>query len=470
MDERRHVFHFGDHLTVDGIEMPVNDIRSKFLYPTATRLPGPADTALTDADGRKIVDIAKQFRFTSASAYALLCGWIALAPICGALRWRPHVWLTGGTGSGKSTILELFVLKLLGKLALPAQGSSTEAGIRQELSSDARPLVIEESEQNDELAERRIQNILTMIRQASSDSEARTLRGTVTGKSQSFYIRSMTLLCSVQVVLKQQADRDRIAKLSLKPKRDIDNRPQDWKFTSGGLKEIEKDKTISNRLLRRIINLLPVTLQNVEIFAELAANRLGTQREGDQYGTLLAGCWSLMNSGLVTIPEAEKFIDQFDLAPFVEDSEVEESTRCLNAFMAATLRTDHGKDLSIHEVVCAACGFETEGVTIRAEDAKALLRRHQMTIVGPKQAEPHDRFLALSNQATSIGKLLNGTPWAADWRGQLLRETDVVSTYENRTVSFGSHKSKCIAIALRTQLPTAETEFLDLGEEGTPPI
>ena len=31
-----------------------------------------------------------------------LAGWTTLAPICGALQWRPHVWLTGASGSGPS--------------------------------------------------------------------------------------------------------------------------------------------------------------------------------------------------------------------------------------------------------------------------------------------------------------------------------------------------------------------------------
>jgi nucleoid-associated protein YgaU len=32
----------------------------------------------------------------------LLAGWIALAPICGAMRWRPHLWLTAAAGAGKA--------------------------------------------------------------------------------------------------------------------------------------------------------------------------------------------------------------------------------------------------------------------------------------------------------------------------------------------------------------------------------
>ena len=64
-----------------------------------------------------------------ASAHFLL-GWLVLAPVCGALNWRPHIWLTGGAGTGKTTILKLFIRPLLGGVVQSATGGTTEAGLR----------------------------------------------------------------------------------------------------------------------------------------------------------------------------------------------------------------------------------------------------------------------------------------------------------------------------------------------------
>ena len=49
----------------------------------------------------EILELAQQFQWDVQASGMLLAGWVALAPICGALDWRPHIWLTGGAGTGK---------------------------------------------------------------------------------------------------------------------------------------------------------------------------------------------------------------------------------------------------------------------------------------------------------------------------------------------------------------------------------
>ena len=66
-----------------------------------------------------------------------MAGWTFLVPICWALKWRPHIWITGTAGSGKSTIQRGFCCGLIDEAALYAQGNSTEPGIRQELEDDS---------------------------------------------------------------------------------------------------------------------------------------------------------------------------------------------------------------------------------------------------------------------------------------------------------------------------------------------
>ena len=75
----------------------------------------------------------------------LLAGWVALAPTCGCLDWRPHIWLTGGAGTGKS-LIHRFISPLLHDMGVPVSGNTTEAGLRQTLKSDALPVVFDEAE------------------------------------------------------------------------------------------------------------------------------------------------------------------------------------------------------------------------------------------------------------------------------------------------------------------------------------
>lgn len=71
------------------------------------------------------------------------CRLVRPGALCGALKWRPRIWLTSGTGSGKSTIQNDFVSFLMNGISVYAQGNSTEAGIRQHLKSDALPVLFD---------------------------------------------------------------------------------------------------------------------------------------------------------------------------------------------------------------------------------------------------------------------------------------------------------------------------------------
>src|SRR3546814_12688673 len=91
--------------------------------------------------------------FPYTTLFRSLAGWIAIAVICGALNWRPHVWLTGSSGSGKSWLLDNVIRPLIGAIAVYCQSNSTEAGIRQTLATDARPVLFDEAESEDAKAQ-----------------------------------------------------------------------------------------------------------------------------------------------------------------------------------------------------------------------------------------------------------------------------------------------------------------------------
>ena len=110
----------------------------------------PANYALTDQEGARLLETARLFRWERDVSGVLFGGWVALAPICGALQWRPHGWITGEAGCGKTTAIEDFAYPLLNGVAVYAQGNSSEAGIRQDLAGDSLPVVFDELEANNE--------------------------------------------------------------------------------------------------------------------------------------------------------------------------------------------------------------------------------------------------------------------------------------------------------------------------------
>lgn len=105
VDEERVVFHAGDELLIRGMSCEPMQIKSRFIYERGERfLDLGRGTPLTDAEGKQLQSICHLLPWADNSALLadLLCGLIAMAPICGALDMRSHAWVSGPSGSGKA--------------------------------------------------------------------------------------------------------------------------------------------------------------------------------------------------------------------------------------------------------------------------------------------------------------------------------------------------------------------------------
>ncbi|CAN7774656.1 hypothetical protein [Paraburkholderia hospita] len=446
-DDGRAVFHHGGRLTVDGETVELEDIKSRFAYGIDIALPEPADEPLSDEDGQKLFKLATQFRWTMPGSAALLAGFAMLAPICGALKWRPHIWLTGGAGCGKSTVLNEYVFPLMNGTSLFAQGNSSEAGVRQWLKNDARPVLFDESESNEDGDIRRIQNVLSLIRQASTESEARTLKGTAGGEAMSFHIRSMFCLASIQVAIKHQADVERLTVMSLRPKREDENAAENWQKLKDDLYEIKRDKTLAARLMRRTLNMLPTIQKNIDVFATAAAKRFGSQRDGDQYGTLLAGCWSMMCSDVATIEQAEQMINGFDWSEHRdEDDKGDESTTALGELLGARIFTDDRvstSPLDLIKIVMDKAPMLSG--QIQPETAKKILGQHGMKVDDLDFNGIKGMYLFLENSNPERDKLMANSTFKVGLKRLLLNVKGAmkgsVKATGGATTSFPTRKS-----------------------------
>lgn len=440
-DKDRYVFHHGDRLTVDGTATDITRIASAYVYPMARRLPEPSETMLTAEEGKSLIRVAEMVRWSKPASAALLAGWTMLAPICGALKWRPHIWITGGAGSGKTTIQRDYVAALTGGVCVFAQGNSTEAGIRQELKADALPVLMDEAESNDDKERARMESIMAMIRQASSESHAKTLKGTISGQSMRFAVRSMFCLASVNTNLDKKADVDRLTKLVIRPPAMRTGGDDHWNKLSDELHKISTDETISSRLLARALVLLPTILKNVEVFTRVAAKFFGSQREGDQFGTMLAGAWSLCSDAIATDEAAMKLIERYEWDEHTEDNDQDDAERALEAVLGAKIRMGSAGDLTVYELVRESLTSYKVMDTVTAKEADAALRRHGIRV------DVQTDSLLFGTGVSNLKKLVERTSFVTDLRGQLLRLPDAHRN-EDKAIWFNGHKSKCVAIKL----------------------
>ncbi|MEY8688399.1 MAG: PriCT-2 domain-containing protein [Leptothrix sp. (in: b-proteobacteria)] len=442
VDDGRIVYHHGSSLTVDGEMMDVTQIRSRYVYELDRPLPDPAETPMGSDEGEMILDLAARFRWRTQGSAALVSGWVALAPICGALKWRPHIWIAGGAGAGKSTVLNDFVYFLTGGCALFAQGNSTEAGIRQTLRADALPVLYDESEQNTEQERQRVQSIIALIRQSSTESQARTLKGTAGGEAMGFHIRSMFCLASIQVGLRNQADIERMSQLNLRPKHEDKDPSGSWQTLNKMLAEMNSDSDLPARLLRRSIDLLPVTLKNIKVFCRAASERFGSVRDGDQLGTLLAGAWSLQSTEVASHDEAMEWIDRYDWSEIRDQSDTDTSEDALAALMERQVRVGN-VNATVYELVREARGLANKGMDVGQSAAEGALAR-----VGLKASK---EWLCVSNKSQALQDLMRGTAYEQDLRG-LLGRIKGADRNDNKPIWFAGGASKVVRIPLEKVL------------------
>jgi putative DNA primase/helicase len=417
-DQGRTVLHMGDRLVVDGDAIPITrSFKSAYLYQRSAALTGPGNASpLTDEEALAICELAERFHWEVPASGLLLAGWVTLAPICGALRWRPHIWLTASAGSGKSAILDRYVSPLLSDMGLHVAGNTSEAGLRQTLRADALPVVFDEAESNEKADQTRMQSILALARVASSESHAHMLKGSPGGDVTRFTIRSMFMMSSIATALKQGADRSRFAQLTLRNPTELPKaeRTAHWEALDRDLERcIGPDA--AKRLLARTMALIPTIRASVAVFTRVAAERFDSQRLGDQYGTLLAGAWSLMSSEPVTTEQARALIDQNNWEPYSQTTEVPDEERCIQHILQHQVRveTDHGTHTrTLGELV----GISSKGemsFDIPSNIAEGTLGRYGLKVEGDA--------LLISNTAQAIASILRDTAWGHSWGTLLAR-------------------------------------------------
>lgn len=444
-DATRVILHLGNRLVVDGRSHEITRLPKAFTsfytYENAKAILGPSSDTLVDDIAANIRSIALRFRWETPASANMLLGWIALSPVCGALEWRPHIWITGGAGTGKTTILKSFIKPLLGGMYEGATGGTTEAGLRGQLRSDAIPIVFDELEQNEQKDKQQVQNILSLARIASSEG-GKIYKGTTSGGVNTFEVRSMFCVSSINVALVQRADLDRFCVLSLK--RDHMDK-NDWeKFEQEILDTCTEDN--GRKLVARTISQIPLIRKNAKTLAAALARKFG-QRFGDQYGTLLAGAWSLQpkGGGELTVESARQWVEQMDWESREVDATDADEAKCLARILQSLIQVDSGRRLTILELVQMAAetalSDSPSQLGMTSDEVTNILGRYGLKVTGGA--------LAVSNSSTNLQTLLRDSPWSGTAYRQALRRIEG-ATHSTGTLRFpGSGVSRATLVPLQ---------------------
>lgn len=441
------VFHAGDRLVVNGseIDIPLFNSAVRAIYEGALEIPVDSGTVAMNAEAARIIELCEMLSWERPLYGKLLAGWLAIAPVCGALAWRPHLWVTGPSGSGKSWTVSNIIQPLVGKTAVHVQGTTSEAGIRQALGSDALPVVFDEAESEDRASQLRFDKVLELARQASTETGAGIVKGTANGGSVTYLIRSCFLFASIGVAAVKKADVSRVTVLPLRKntgpfaQRDFEQIKTLWRETIG-------QPGYCERIRSRSLRFAKIIRSNAETFSAVAVEFTGDKRSADQIGTLLAGAFSLTSNREIAHDSAREWMASQDWTGFRSEEVDNDENQCLAHLFAAVIRFElngHGTTMSVSEVLSEIAELPEssvlEGDRNKREELKKVLIRHGMRLSSGR--------LYVANRHQLLERVFQDTPWAgAKWRQQLER---MPNAERHDVMNFGSHvRQRAVSIPI----------------------
>lgn len=356
----------------------------KMVFPTASEMQAPAMAACGVEVARDALALINEWKFTDPVMAELVLSWIILAPIGGALDWRPHLWIVGPSGAGKTTLQTKVIRPMLGDWGVATE-DATEAGLRQALDQDTLGVMFDEFEP-DEGNANLMQKVLKLVRGSSSGAE--TMRGSTDHKAKKFVARSCFMFSSIQYVAMDAQDRNRMAIVQLSK---IPSKKDKIRFPSN-------IAAWGDQLRRRWLELWPRWADTLQAYQTEMFKQGFTAREQDTYGTLLAAGDMMLFDGapdpLNLNEDSYRVVERVKLlGPLLDQArgEAEDTTeRCLRYLCSYRLPSAGGREpLTISRWIEKGAADIINGFPNGSPSLQKLMQ-HGIKLVLPPESEKSD--------------------------------------------------------------------------------
>ena len=387
-------------------------IGAKYI-PSETRFGDMTGEEATDAEGAELVALFCSQKFSRALDPLAALGWALIAPFGGLLRWRPHLWITGRRGTGKSTVLiEKLIDPLIGEFAYEGTGRTSEPALRRAGHLTARPYRLDEFDTRAKSDLERLSRIVNLIRNSSCDSTAVTTLASGDSGTVTFIVRSCFCLVSVNVLDMDAAIESRFVRIEKLP---VDDISVEMERMKGECSHVMADPA---RYRRRIFRALPRILSDITSIHDQLLSYLGDAREADVIAPLLCAAWAVQSGesimGEAGIAWCSKLLA--DMSAMHADR-VEDEDRVIQNILEAQVKGDDMKTRTVAELLGAADSMEGGQI-----EARALLERHGVKLASIKNGDGKlHRYLAIAQHSKEIEHMLAGTPYEHGYEQQIRR-------------------------------------------------
>lgn len=410
----------------DGSVKALDDYQTEHHYiSSSVQFAGMTGHESSAEEGQVLARLFNVQGWATPAQAVMAMGWALIAPFGGVLRWRPHIWVTGRRGSGKTWALSDLIMPLCGPFAHKGSGKDSEAGLRRSLDMDARPVILDEMEPKGQRAADRVSAILDLARNASSDGSGYITMASPDGGTQRFVVRSCFCFGSIMTPDEGAAIASRISRLELKAPAD-----QAVKFRASAslYAECMEDPA---RYRRRIFRALPRILQDIEWLRSDFLHLFGEQRRADQYAPMLAAAWAAQSdasmqceAGLAWFAELTGFLGA-DADTARDDEEA-----VIDHILGAHVR---------HESSVRTIGELLHAGYIGQETwAQDLLARYGLRV--------YSGGLAIVAKSDQLRALLKDTPYAAGYGAQIRRHRLSMGDGAKQVRMAGQARAQCYVL------------------------
>jgi len=422
-DNGRYVMHCGNHLAINGEEYSLYRFKSEYVYPSQTEIRITGE-ALSNLQASKLRELCAMLSWDNNLSGELLAGWIVIAPVCAALPWRPHIWVTGQSQSGKTTVLKDIIMPMMGEMALQIEGGTTEAGVRQTLGYGGRPVIYDEAESESLRDQGIIEAVLSLARRASSGGKI--IKGTSGGDAIEYMVRSAFCFSGINPAIKHRADESRISMLGLK--RDTSQGADErYKTVKKEIRSLINKKYAAGMLMRTLQN-IETLIANIHIFTDAASEVLCDRRAADQIGAMLAGLYLLTTTRTISHEKAVEWIKKHDWKMHTAIAEQADPEKLIMTIATRNIRyEDNGRMIE-----------DTIGSMLQKREKEPVLKALREHGIWPKKDG-----IWIANQSPKLQYMLRETPWSS-W-GRTLKDLEGARACDSVDFSPGyKSRSSCV--------------------------